>query len=806
MAVIDINSVGGILPSTKPRALPPGNGQVAHNLLPVTMEFRPLQTDVAAAVSAVANPKTLYRLARKADGSFSTDMSTGWKVSELELNYVKGALNDERTERTYYTFADGSQPPRVMNVLGEDKPLGVPAPATAPTGSVVVNYSYSPEARAAELAKARDDAARIIIDGLDTVWLGMPRPGSSRPGYADRYNSGGQDELSNPDFGKVFRAFQVSAIGSSTVVSTYSLMPTAMATLAVQNTSLNGFYITASGPNYAFPWAPADSPHYVIPVPAYGRAHDLPSGWNSTTSSTSLVSKLRSIKMPGDPSRQLMSDENITKFLVYLQSVSGPNSPRIKPLIEALSYQVTSFLAVVDAGTISSMEYAVAKISELQATADLVDAEYGKVAAELPGILEQWFYANGLDSSVPPGEARILEDRFYICTYVTAWGEESAPSPVSQMAELDQNDVVTGSPPAPPPGYGITKFRYYRTNTGNAGAAFQFVDEVAFSPSDLTGATKAKVTDSKKSTELGEVCPTLIWAMPPPRLSGLVGLANGVLAGFFDNTFCPSESYIPYAFPVEYQITTEYPIMALGAFGQTAVTFHRGGVDYISGADAASMSREKNVSLLACVSRRSIANSSDAVGYASALGICVASRSGVQLLTENHFTHEDWQKLNPSTIVGGFHENTYFFMCTPTSGPQVCYALHVPSGKLTTLDVQGSAFYVDILTDRLYVANGNSIVALFAGAGHRTGLWRSKIIVMPSQAALAWLVIESDFEAPITVRWYGDGVLRSTSVVTSRAPVRLPPGRWLEHVIEVESAARWNRLVMTSSTAELQAI
>lgn len=805
MAVLDLTSMGGILPSAKPRSLPPGNAQTAHNLLPVTMEFRPLLTDVSAAVSTVANPKTLHRLARNADGSFSTDMSTGWKTSELELNYVKGALNDERTERTYYTFADGSQPPRVLNVLGEDKPLGVPAPATAPTGSVVVNYSFSPEARAAELAKARDDAARIIIDSLDTVWKGMPHPGNSRPGYADRYNGLGQDELSSPDFGRVFRAFQVSAIGSTVATNTYSLMPTAMASLAIQEKALNGFYITASGP-YAFGWTTADSPHYIIPVPAYGRAHDLPSGWNNGAVSTSLLAKLRSIKMPGDSSRQLMSDDNIVKFLVYLQSVAGPDSSRIKPLLEAISYQASAFLGVVDAGNISSMQYAVDKITELQATADLVDAEYAKISAELPGILEQWFYANGLDSSVPPGVQRILEDRFYIVTYVTAWGEESAPSPVSLMAQLDQDDTVTGSPPTPPPGYGINRFRYYRTNTGNAGAAFQFVDEVEFSPDELTGAAMATVTDSKKSTELGEVCPTLIWAMPPARLSGLVGLANGVLAGFFDNTFCPSESYIPYAFPVEYQITTEYPIMALGAFGQTAVVFHRGGVDYISGSDAASMSREKNVSINACVSRRSIANSSDAVGYASALGVCVASRAGVQLLTESHFTHEDWQKLNPSTIIGGFHENTYFFMCTPVSGPQVCYSLHVPTGKLTTLDVQGSAFYTDILTDRLYVANGTVIIALFAGTRHRTGVWRSKKIVVPSQAAFAWMVIESDFEAPVTVRWYGDGVLLHTKSVASREPVRLPAGRYLEHEIEVESAARWNRLTMASSTDELKQV
>ncbi|MFZ2328786.1 MAG: hypothetical protein WAW73_17855, partial [Rhodoferax sp.] len=460
----------------------------------------------------------------------------------------------------------------------------------------------------------------------------------------------------------------------------------------------------------------------------------------------------------------------------------------------------------LDSGNLSSIDYVVNMQAELRVLSEAIGNEYEKIFAELPSMLEQFYLTNAIDALVPQGTPRILEDRFYIVTYVTAWGEESAPSPVSQLAELDENDTVTGSPPNPPPGYGITKFRYYRSNSGQTSAAFQFVGEADFSASSLAGGALTTITDTLKATELGEPCPSLTWLMPPANLQGLVGMPNGINIGFFGNTVCPCENYVQYAFPVEYQMPTEYPVVGIGVFGQTAVVLTQGQPYYSSGTDAASMSLVKVDSSQACVARRSIASSEGGVMYASPDGICLASSNGVQLVTGKHFTHEDWQKLNPSTIIGAIHEGTYFFLYTPASGVQGCYALHMESGKLISLDVQGSAFYTDMLTDRLYVVTGNSIKALFAGTTYRTGTWRSKIIVLSQQAAFAWLVVESDFTAPVTVRWYGDGSLRHTKVLTSRAPVRLPDGKYLEHQIEIESTERWNALTMASSTDELKSV
>lgn len=438
-------------------------------------------------------------------------------------------------------------------------------------------------------------------------------------------------------------------------------------------------------------------------------------------------------------------------------------------------------------GIMQSMEQQALAIEALyEAYRDTAAATINDVSDEL-----------ALDARLPPTEDRIIDSRFYVYTYVNDWDEESAPSPVSDMVECDQNDRVDLAVLAAPAGRNITKRRFYRSNVGTQGAAFQYLSEEAV--------TVMAGTDIALSSQLQEVIPSLTWLEPPANLRGLAGMANGGMAGFFDNTVCFCESYHPYAWPIEYQLTVHAPIVALGVFGQTLVVAHHAGVDYISGADSASMSMQKDVSKQACAASRSMVSVEGGVVYASPDGLCLATGAGVQLITANHFTHEDWQALKPGSIVGAYHELTYYFMWA-NGAASGCYALHLETGKLTTLDLTGSTFYADTLTDRLYTAQGANVVALFAGATYRTGKWRSKIAVLPSYATFAWLSVESDFAYPVTVKWYGDGVLRHTAVVTSRKPVRLPAGRYLEHEIEVTSQGRWNALALASSTAELQAI
>jgi hypothetical protein len=452
----------------------------------------------------------------------------------------------------------------------------------------------------------------------------------------------------------------------------------------------------------------------------------------------------------------------------------------------------TNLSVSTNQGFISSVATA---IQEMIASANTVEQYYVDQKAALPVHFDNLYDELAISAKLPPTVDRIVDSRYYVYTYVTDRGEESAPSPVSDLVECDQNDTVGISITAAPSGRYIAKWRFYRSNTGSNDAAFQFLDEGVIAT--LTG------TDTAKSSDLQEVIPSLTWAEPPANLQGLTGMPNGVMAGFFGNTVAFCEPYIPYAWPVGYQVSTEHPIVAMAAFGQTLVVGTRGSPYYISGADSASMSAVKMDSRQSCVSARSMISVDGGVIYASPDGLCFASGQGIRVVTEGIVSREDWQALVPSSMFCAFHDGVLYVH----TAANVTYALHLANGKLSTVSLGApTTLYVDNVTDKLYAASGTNIVSVATASGRRTATWKSKRFVLPRPAPFAWLVIESDFSSALTVNWYGDGVLRHTATVSSRLPVRLPAGEFLEHELEISGTATWNSLTIASSTAELQAV
>ena len=397
---------------------------------------------------------------------------------------------------------------------------------------------------------------------------------------------------------------------------------------------------------------------------------------------------------------------------------------------------------------------------------------------------------------------RIAEDAFYVTTFVTDWGEESAPSPVTDMVTRDGNDTVTINRPGPiPSGRGtITHWRVYRTNSSATSTEFQFVAEVPIGT--------ATFTDDVPAALLGEVLPSLTWLEPPVNMRGITAMANGVHAGFFENTLCFCEPYHPYAWPIGYQLTVKNPIVGIAAFGQNLFVGTRGAPYIVSGADSASMSMLELPGGQPCVSARSIVATDYGAIYASPDGLCLATANGVEVITAGLFAREDWQGFGLSDLFAAMHDSVYYFV-VPNSNTENTefYALDFVAKKLVRVGLEGggaSALYSDKVTDMLCSARDDFIHAVFE-LGRRTGVYRTGVINTGAQRPFAWLQVDSTFDYPVTVRWYGDGVLRHTATVTGLQPQRLPAGRYLEHQIEIESQARITSVTLAGSTEELQA-
>lgn len=442
----------------------------------------------------------------------------------------------------------------------------------------------------------------------------------------------------------------------------------------------------------------------------------------------------------------------------------------------------------------------------LKRTSEAVTALYANTQDLFTKAVQDYLDGNVI-STIPAGIDLLEESRVYIATYVTDREEESAPSPVSDLITLDQNDTVSITVPAPPSGRNVTHFRIYRANSGNTGANLQYVPH----PTDDDGwpIGTLTITDSVPAAGLQEPCPSLLWDEPPADLQGLVGGANGGMAGFRGNEFCPCVPYIPYAFPANLRITTEWPIVGLAASGQSYFVGTRGRPSIITGADTTTLSQIKLDEEQACASRKSIVAMGGGFIYASPDGLCLASASGVKLLTGlqgfNLWDRAGWQALNPASIVAAESERCYVFRWDngTTSG---MFSLDLEDGRLVTLQNTGSALYRDAVTDRLYLANGVQILALMGGNTARTAHWKSKRIVLPSDVSHSWAQVDSEFEAPVTVKTYLEGALIDTSTFTSLEPQRLPDGVGREWEVEVVSAARVTKVVLAENTEELNSL
>ena len=414
------------------------------------------------------------------------------------------------------------------------------------------------------------------------------------------------------------------------------------------------------------------------------------------------------------------------------------------------------------------------------------------------------FSGDPTTTGLPVPVVRNVESRFYVATLVTDWGEESMPSGPSIMVEMDQNDSasVTRTGTLPTDRGTIASWRLYRSNSGSTSGGFQLVNK------DPIPIAQTVYVDNKKSAELQEVLPTTSWMEPPVGLRGMTGMANGIMAGFVDKTLYFCEPYVPYAWPhgpdslTSYDISIKHAIVGLASFGSNLFVGTEATPYLVSGSDSASMSAVELASGQACVSARSIVALENGALYASPDGICLATFGGVELLTQALFSREDWQALQPWRIQAALHDSVYYFMWVDNVGAG-CYALDFVAKKLVRVGMTGSALYSDPLTDTLFVARGNQIISVF-GTARRTGTFRTGIINVATQQPFAWLQVDSDYTAPVTVKWYGDGVLRHTATLTSIAPVRLPSGRYLEHEVEIETTARVTKLTMAGNTDEMK--
>lgn len=257
MAVIKLQVFGGEVPSLSARSLPADKARISANLHPGVSEFRPLRENKMVATLAMSNPLSLHRLERKGDGTLNDDPSTGWLPYTGLRSFAKGQVNDDLTGRTYYSFDDGSAPPRVMDAgvnpardglpvsAAVDKLLGIPPPK-APQVELLVGDELTHDEFADLMKLKTAEVATQVRSCASFQLVGAYVVGASTPGYLASIVTGVVTSIPVAGGGSTGGGTVVIG-GTGAVVAPTPLTPVNLGTGGSVAYGITGWVYTATG-------------------------------------------------------------------------------------------------------------------------------------------------------------------------------------------------------------------------------------------------------------------------------------------------------------------------------------------------------------------------------------------------------------------------------------------------------------------------------------------------------------------------------------------------------------------------------
>ena len=363
----------------------------------------------------------------------------------------------------------------------------------------------------------------------------------------------------------------------------------------------------------------------------------------------------------------------------------------------------------------------------------------------------------------------------YVVTFVDAWGAEGPPSiPSASVDRVRDTQVDLTNLPQPPAGNynwgsGAVK-RIYRSNTGTAGANYQYVDQV-----DIAAAS---YTDNIDNGDLGELMPSLTWIGPPDDdtalypagpMVGVLELPNGVLAGFSGRTLCFSEPYLYHAWPLEYRVTFNEDIVSIVSItsGLLVTTVEKPYM--VTGVSPAAMAVTDMDVKQACVSKKGTVDMGKYAIYPSPDGLVLVEGNSATLITESMFTREQWQtRYDPTTIHAYQWEGKYIaFYGDPGVGGFV-FDPRGGANAFVEIDDWYDAGYYSAIDDTLFLSDGGNIIKWAQGNGYTSYTWKSRRSVLAKPVCFGFIrvvAVDSLATNNVTVKIWADGDLKITVVL-----------------------------------------
>ncbi len=400
-----------------------------------------------------------------------------------------------------------------------------------------------------------------------------------------------------------------------------------------------------------------------------------------------------------------------------------------------------------------------------------------------------------------------LETILYAVTYVTSFGEESAPSPLSNALEWSEGVIVDMTDiPAPPAGRAITKMRIYRSNTSATGVTDLFFVEEA----DVA----TTYSHDLNFNEINEVIATTAFTTPPDDLRGVISMPNGMFVGHTDREILFCEPYQPQAWPSAYRLLVDYDIVGLAAFGSQLAVMTKGTPYRGQGSHPDTFQLERIEENLPCVSARSIVDLGYAAAYASTDGLVTITGTGAQVVSKPLFTPKHWHQMDPASMFAAQHKGRYVFGFTGSlpSGDETCGIVDL-SGDTPFFLRSGIApvsFYHDLRTSILYyqASADNKLYHWddYDAPASMSLSWKSAPLDVGFPIGFAAVYLEGEATGAFSCTIIADGNNVAT-VTTLNQPVRLPSGFKSQHwEVAIEGMVTITTAAIATSLSDLASL
>jgi hypothetical protein len=420
------------------------------------------------------------------------------------------------------------------------------------------------------------------------------------------------------------------------------------------------------------------------------------------------------------------------------------------------------------------------------------------------------FTSNPSVDNTTAEDGATTSSRAYIYTEITTFGEEGPASLVtsSEIIDASNGSTVTLSLPAASSGnYTIAKRRIYRTDLNGI---FRFVK-------DVSGTASGTTTEAVKDSLLGEEIESTDNLAPPDDVTadhpdgpmlGITSMPNGITAGFSGNTLLFSEAYLPHSFPIRNQLTSKDDIVGIASIASGLLIVTKGKPLMASGTDPSAMAMVEIDANLPCTNKRSLVDMGEYAIYASPDGLVLASNSGINLITEQILTRDQWQSYYPNNIEAYEYEGKYIaFTWDGTNASSKQGFLFDPRGQknaFVKLDFYATAGFNDRENDELYLVIGGVLKKFARGTSNRTYTWKSKEFYTNRPISPGVAKVSADSYSSLTFKLFADGSLKHTQTVTNSEIFRLPGGyRAKAFEIQLEGIDVVNEVCVYESPQEI---